>query len=121
MKKLTILRIIFTVTGCIAFIGIILASYIIKEQWHLVNIGFAYVGVYGVILLAFLLVQQAFSLINNRWWVPKLIELSKNTPKVGVQVVGYREDPALFRGCLLSLAKQDYEGIDRVVVGIDGN
>ena len=108
MKKTTILRIIFTLAVCLVLVGVVLAAYIMKGQWHVANIGFAYLGVYGVILICFLIVQQILSLLNNNHWIPKLISKSVNTPKVGIQVVGYREDPALFRGCLVSLAKQEY-------------
>lgn len=90
MKSITVLRIIFTACICIALIGIVLASYILKEKWHIADIGFAYLGVYGIILISFLLLQQIFSLLNNKQWIPKLASNSVNTPKVGLQVVGYR-------------------------------
>lgn len=122
MNKTTkILRVVFTIVICLALVGILIASYILKEKWHVAEIGFAYLGVYGVILIAFLLVQQILSLLNNRYWIPKLNSKSVNTPKVGIQVVGYREDPVLFRGCLVSLANTEYLGLERLVVGIDGN
>lgn len=103
MTKIAILRLIFTLVVCLVLVGVVIAAYILKNQLHLIDIGFAYLGVYGIILLGFLIIQQIFSLLNNRWWIPKLINNSFNLPKVGIQVVGYREDPALFRGCLLSL------------------
>lgn len=121
MKKTAVMRLIFTLTICLAMVGVVMAAYILKKQWHVANLGFASLGVYGVLLLAFLVVQQILSLLNNNYWIPKLTAKSKNTPGVGIQAVGYREDPALFRGCLLSLAKQDYAGLERIVVGIDGN
>lgn len=108
MKKTLILRAIFTLAVCLVLVGVVLAAYIMKGQLHVANIGFAYLGVYGVILLVFLFAQQVLSILNNNHWIPKLISKSVNTPKVGIQVVGYREDPALFRGCLVSLAKQEY-------------
>lgn len=98
-----------------------MASFILKGQLHIANLGFAYLGVYGVILLTFLIAQQIISLLNNRYWIPKVISNSVGAPRVGLQVVGYREDPALFRGCLISLSKQDYKNIARIIVGIDGN
>lgn len=121
MKPVIVLRIIFTLIVCLVMVGVVMAAFILKGQLHVANLGFAYLGVYGVILLTFLVAQQIISLLNNRYWIPKVVNNSFNLPKVGVQVVGYRQDPALFRGCLISLSKQDYSNIERLIVGIDGN
>lgn len=121
MKATTISKIAFTTLVCAAMMGVLLASYILKNDWHVADLGFGFLGAYGIILLAFLLIQQIVSLLNNYQWIPKLAGMSTNTPKVGVQVVGYREDPVLFRRCLISLCGQEYTNIDRIIVGIDGN
>jgi len=116
-----IAKIIFTALMVAAMFGILLASYILKNKWHVASLGFGLLGAYGIILIAFLLIQQIISLLNNYQWIPKLASKSTNTPKVGIQVVGYREDPVLFRRCLISLAGQEYQNVDRIIVGIDGN
>jgi hypothetical protein len=54
-------------------------------------------------------------------WIPFLAEKSHVTPKVGLQVVGYREDKRLFKVCLDSIKNQDYPNLNQVIVGIDGN
>lgn len=121
MKAFTAAKIIFTLAVCLAMMGILLAAYILKNDWHVANLGFGFLGAYGIILIFFLAVQQIVSLLNNKHWIPKLASKSANTPKVGIQVVGYREDPVLFRRCLISLASQKYPQVERIIVGIDGN
>lgn len=111
----------FTTLVCTLIVGTLVTAYAIRSKLQIVNIGFAYLGGYGLILFLFLFLQEILSLLNNNYWIPKIISHSSNMPKVGVQIVGYREDPVLFKGCLLSIAKQDYSAIERVIVGIDGN
>lgn len=90
MKKTSVMRLVFTLIVCFALVGAVMAAFILKGQLHLVYLGFGYLGVYGVILLSFLIIQQIFSLLNNNWWIPKLRNCSKSSPAVGLQVVGYR-------------------------------
>jgi cellulose synthase/poly-beta-1,6-N-acetylglucosamine synthase-like glycosyltransferase len=120
-KSIIALRITYTLLVVSILIGAIVVSYIMKGKLHLFSIGIAEIGLYGAIIFAFLLLQQLFSILNNYKWIPSLIEKSDKTPKVGLQVVGYREDKKLFKVCLDSIKKQDYPNLNQVIVGIDGN
>ncbi len=115
------LKIFYTAIVVAILIGAIVVSYILKEKLHLFSIGVAQIGLYGIIVFCFLLFQQLFSILNNYKWIPFLVKKSDQTPKVGLQVVGYREDKKLFKVCLDSLKNQDYPNINQIIVGIDGN
>lgn len=104
MRMSRLPQILFTFLACAIMTGMLVASFILKSDWHVFNLGFGFLGVYGLILMGFLLIQQGVSLLNNHSWIPKLIRHSTRSPVVGIQVVGYREDLQLFRRCLISLA-----------------
>lgn len=89
-KSFTALKIAYTLLVVTILIGAIIISYILKEKLHLFSIGVAQIGFYGAIIFSFLLLQQLFSLLNNYKWIPFLTQKSNRTPKVGLQVVGYR-------------------------------
>lgn len=114
-------KLIVSTTSCILFALLLIVSYSTKGSFLILDIGFAHVGLYGFLLISFFILQKVLAVLNNNYLIPKIISKSINKPKVGIQVVGYREDPVLFRGCLISLAKQDYENVSRIVLGIDGN
>jgi len=122
MSKLQVaIKIIYTFIIVSVLIGTVIVAFIMKGKLQLMSIGFADIGVYGVIILSFLIAQQTLSILNNHSWIPYLCEKSDKTPKVGLQVVGYREDSKLFRACLTSLSKQNYANLEQIIVGIDGN
>jgi len=120
-KPAIIIKTTYTIFVVALLIGAIVVAYIMKGKLHLFSIGIAEIGLYGAIIFAFLLFQQLFSILNNYKWIPSLIEKSDKTPKVGLQVVGYREDKKLFKVCLDSIKKQDYKNLHQIIVGIDGN
>jgi hypothetical protein len=60
-----------------------------KGKWNILNVGFADIGVYGLIIFVYTLIQQALSIINNNYWIPKLMNKALKTPKASIQVVGY--------------------------------
>jgi cellulose synthase/poly-beta-1,6-N-acetylglucosamine synthase-like glycosyltransferase len=120
-KSIIAVRIMYTFLVVTILIGAIIVAYIMKGKLHLFSIGVAEIGLYGAIIFSFLLLQQFFSILNNYRWIPSLIKKADKTPKVGLQVVGYREDKKLFKVCLESIKKQKYENLNQVIVGIDGN
>jgi hypothetical protein len=54
-------------------IGIIIVAYIMKGKWNIINIGFADIGVYGLIIFIYTIIQQVLSITNNNVWIPKLM------------------------------------------------
>jgi cellulose synthase/poly-beta-1,6-N-acetylglucosamine synthase-like glycosyltransferase len=120
-KPTIILKIAYTCTVVSILIGVITTSYISKGKFHLFSIGITEIGLYGAIIFFFLLLQQTFSILNNNKWIPLLIKKADKVPKIGLQVVGYREDKKLFKTCLDSIKKQDYPNLNQIIVGIDGN
>lgn len=107
----------------VGLIGAMIVAYILG--WRLFPVGIATVGLYGVIILAYMILQLVLSALNRFWLVPRMIKKYQQTvalqSSVGVQVVGYREDPKLFQGCLESVKKLCYSNIKRIVVVIDGD
>jgi cellulose synthase/poly-beta-1,6-N-acetylglucosamine synthase-like glycosyltransferase len=120
-KSIIAIRIAYTLLIVSILIGAIVIAYIMKGKLHLFSIGIAEIGLYGAIIFSFLILQQIFSILNNYKWIPSLIKKADKTPKVGLQVVGYREDKKLFKVCLDSIKKQDYPNLNQIIVGIDGN
>ena len=60
-----------------------------KGKWNILNLGFADLGVYGLIIFVYTILQQALSITNNNYWIPKLVEKAKKLPKTNIQIVGY--------------------------------
>jgi hypothetical protein len=85
-----IIKITYTSIVVIVLIGLVVAAFVMKGKWNLINLGFADLGVYGVVIFSFLFFQQLFSILNNNWWIPKLMKISNASPKTSIQVVGYR-------------------------------
>lgn len=79
-------------------------------------------SIYGLYMVFYMLLQMVFAYLNKRRIA--LIHKTKLeiTGKYNVLVVGFREDPALFRHCLKSaLALSRQENLNKVIVVIDGN
>lgn len=85
-----VLKIIYTFVIVVALIGLVIVSFIMKGKWSIFDLGFADIGMYGLVIFSFLFFQQLFSILNNVWWIPKLVNYAKTTPKTNIQVVGYR-------------------------------
>jgi hypothetical protein len=117
----TVSKIVYTSIIVALLIGVIIASYSMKGAWKVINIGFADIGAYGLIIFTFLIIQQIVSILNNNCWIPKITALADRLPKVGLQIVGYREDENLFRSSLITLSQQSYENIGKLIIGIDGH
>lgn len=80
LKLWLILKIIYTLIIVIVLIGLVIVAFIMKGKWNLLSMGFADIGVYGVVIFSFLFFQQLFSLLNNNWWIPKLVKKSNANP-----------------------------------------
>ena len=92
MRKKLILgvKIIYTLIVVILLIGAVVAAFVMKGDWNVLSVGFANIGVYGLIILTFLFFQQVFSIANNNWWICKLVKKANSAPLTNIQVVGYR-------------------------------
>jgi hypothetical protein len=89
-KCLTGVKILYTTLVVAALIGVIIAAYIMKGKWNIFSLDFAHVGVYGIVIFTFLIVQQIFSILNNNYWIPKVVSKANSKGRAGIQVVGYR-------------------------------
>jgi hyaluronan synthase len=121
-KIKSVLRFLASISIAILLIGSMTVAYIMG--WTLFPIGIAQVGLYGVIIVCYMLVQLLFSCLNMFWLVPGMEKqyqgLNKSDPSVGVQVVGWKEEESLFRNCLVSVKGLTYSNIKRIVVVVDG-
>lgn len=77
------------------------------------------ITIYGIYTIAHL-VFQLFLALCNRVWVGYKKDAVKK-PVIGVQVVGWKEDPTQFRNCLTSIKNLNYDNIRRVTFCSDGN
>ena len=88
--------------------------------------GIFYITGYGALSISYYLATTVFAYLNRRF-VNENAEKCKadlegaSLPPVSVHVVGYREDPNYFRGCLQSVLRLSYQNLQHVVVVVDGN
>ncbi|KAJ3334172.1 Hyaluronan synthase 3, partial [Gonapodya sp. JEL0774] len=116
-----IIRSIFSVTVACILIGVVIASYALR--WHLVTSTYIGLGVYGVLITAYYVLQTAFA-ITHRIQLNKSRNAAGNTwtqPSVNLLIVGYREKAELFESCLRHAKDISYGGLRRTIVVIDGN
>ncbi|KAI8072820.1 nucleotide-diphospho-sugar transferase [Gongronella butleri] len=123
-----------TLISCI-FVLPAIVGYALRFQ--VTKISFWVLGLYGTIVLAFIVLQLVFATLNRvlvrrwrrraptpvsrHWDDEKLQPGDRRASKLGLAVVGYREETALFAACLESIQQLDYP--DRIVlcVVIDGD
>ena len=84
------MKVIYTFTVVAVLVGIIIVAFIMKGTWNLFSAGFADIGVYGAVIFFFLILQQIFSTLNNKYWIPKIEAKADRLPETSIQVVGYR-------------------------------
>jgi len=88
-----------------------------------IAVGFYYdwLFVFGICSFLHFGLQILFSLLNKY----NDIKLKKfkltDLPSVGIQITGWREDPELFRSCLISLKRVEYKNIKYITLASDGN
>jgi len=73
-----------------------------------------YLIVYGALALSHIALQMLLGYMEHRRQVKR--RYVGSTPRVTVVVAAYNEDPALLHRCLLSIDRQDYPGIEAIVV-----
>lgn len=135
MNTLTITVCTITTIGLlvIGLITPIVLQYIYR--WKILQTTSFSISIYGVYLLAYMLLQFTFAWLNKtRWQEPDKQTTydpssnlndarNVNTNKTNVLVVGYREDEMYYRMCLESL-RAVYDNtlyINKIYVIIDGN
>jgi hyaluronan synthase len=83
------------------------------------NIPTITITIYGIYTIAHLIFQLILALCNRMW-----VSCKKNAtrkPMIGVQVVGWKENPDQFRNCLTSIKNLNYDNVRRVTFCSDGN
>ena len=119
--KTVFTNIVWTTLALAVISAFIFGAYV--ARFSLVKSSFISIGLYGCILAAHYTLQILFALLarrqtnkalSNRWndWVGV---------SCGLLIVGYREDGDLFRQCLLSARKQEYDNKAGIIVVVDGN
>lgn len=81
------------------------------------------ISIYGIYSITNFIIQVITANINNHR-IRKDVETREpnwQDLKVGILVVGYREDPFMFKKCLESIRNSTYSNIARRICVIDGN
>jgi cellulose synthase/poly-beta-1,6-N-acetylglucosamine synthase-like glycosyltransferase/tetratricopeptide (TPR) repeat protein len=107
-----------TVVGAIiAFVAI---GYIFRA--NLFSIGIYSLSFYGVFTVTHFIAQMIFASMNQKSWIEKenYCAAGNYEPTVSVVIPTYKEDPALLRACLESIAGQNYTNIVQVILSNDG-
>eukprot|EP00743_Colponemidia_sp_Colp-15_P011718 GILK01013146.1.p1 GENE.GILK01013146.1~~GILK01013146.1.p1 ORF type:complete len:591 (+),score=72.09 GILK01013146.1:269-2041(+) len=115
------LKVFWTFFVIVLIIGPTVAGYIL--QWKTWGIEDWALGVYGVVMLAFFLLQILFCTINRCQVASRRRNRDSASQgiRTGLLVVGYREDPVLFRQCLHSVKNLQYSNLTNFMVVVDGN
>jgi hyaluronan synthase len=105
-------------------VTLVVAPLILSMYIHLPNIGdnLQIISIYGLFILFYMIIQMIFAYLN-RLHINKICEDTLETDnKYNILIVGYREDPELFRKCLVSHKKHIYNPmINKIIVVVDGN
>ena len=106
---------ILFIGGCLAMLTLVTTTYVI------LSIDF-YITVYGAFVITYYMLQMIFAEIYRRFVYSKFKD---NFPldeyyKVGIQVVGYREESHLFKKCIENVIKVNHKN-KIIVVSIDGD
>jgi len=86
------------------------------------EISYFSLSIYGIYIVFYMTIQIIFSYLNKR----KVENIERNNPvitdKYNILIVGYREDPELFKKCLKSVQNlENQENIHKIFIVIDGN
>jgi hyaluronan synthase len=84
--------------------------------------GYFTLSVYGLYMVFYMCLQMIFAYFNRH----RVLKINKDSPEISgkynLLVVGFREDPILFRNCLKSIMELSHsENLHRIFVVIDGN
>ncbi len=107
-----IINYIFIILAVLAILTPIILSFILKFNKF-------YLSIYGIYIIIYFILQTTFAYLNNKKAVKRNVAIKKFLSNI--IVVGYREDPELFRNCLLSIKEIDVREYNKLYVVIDGN
>lgn len=114
----SIVSTIYFTCVCIFTVGPILSLYILHKS----VIGSEYIklGYYGIVILLYYTLQSIFA-VRNHFLMKTLSSKTEivQPKKIAMIVVGYQEDPELFRNCLR--ATKNVAGHEKLIIVIDGN
>ncbi|KAI9203268.1 nucleotide-diphospho-sugar transferase [Polychytrium aggregatum] len=117
----TIVKVTWTVLLCLALITPLIVSYALRIA--IIPSRYVTLGLYGILVLVHYTAQLIFATLNRRW-VRRLVEKRPSDwvgVSTGLLIVGYREDPELFRQCLRSVRELNYENLREIIVVVDGD
>lgn len=109
----------------VAFLCVLIAPVFLGYIVRFTNpelLGILVISIYGIYSLTTFVIQITTACINNYKITKDVKQRSKdwNDIRVGVLVVGYREDPFMFKKCLESIRNSGYKNIARSICVIDG-
>lgn len=112
---------IWTLAASILLITPVIVGYIIGQA--IVRTTLWTLGFYGLVIVIHYFIQAMFAYLNYCKVTRRKNRRRKDWTglSTGLLVVGYREDPELFRGCLKSITYLRYAKNERIIVVVDGN
>lgn len=118
----SILRTIFWV----CFVLLIMIIPVILGEIYFLNLNFSFIklSIFGIFSSFHFFFQIFISWLYWRKGIKKVrsVKLSdEELPSIGVQISGWREDPILFKKCLISIKRQTYKNIKYITFCSDGN
>jgi hyaluronan synthase len=110
----------FTLAVVGGIVAVVAAGYLLRP--HLFTIGIYSLSFYGIFTISHFVGQVIFASMNRKRWQGKEQNetVGNFEPSVSVVVPTYKEDPALLRACLESIANQNYGNISQVILSNDG-
>lgn len=101
---------------------LIFAPLIVLYFSNLVVVKFSIISAYGIYIIFYTLIQITFAHLNRRKMEKISNDAIQSTLMYNILVVGYREDPILYKKCLESLKDLLHDKkIAKIIAVIDGN
>lgn len=113
--SLILLEILWILFIVVIFVAPVVVGYIFEFNIQIVGL---FIGVYGFFNLSHYILQIIFATLNNTK-MNEVSRLERKSTKVGLQMVGYKENKDYYRKCLVSI--KNASDISKIVVVIDGN
>ncbi|KAI9207941.1 nucleotide-diphospho-sugar transferase [Polychytrium aggregatum] len=116
-------KILFTFSAGFALILPVIIGYALHIPIISSNVVALGLGFYGLFVVLHYFVQGCFAQANR----VRVNRLVRNRPAnwrglaTGVLIVGYREDPELYRQCLESCKALQYDNLRRIIMVVDGD
>lgn len=113
------LKLTYSITVSCLFVVPAIIGYAL--HLHITERSFWALGVYGTVVFVFITLQLLFATLNRvTLHFYRKHPQTRPPTRVGLAVVGYREEPTLFRQCLESVQRLEYPEPIKIVVVIDG-